>query len=116
MEFRIKRVYESPSMGDGTRVLIDRLWPRGLTKQAAAVDHWMKELAPSTELRQWFNHDPSKWASFRKRYFAELDQQSEAIDWLRGLAATGPVTILFGAKDARHSNAAALLEYLERSK
>ncbi len=112
-EFRIKRVYEAPSPIDGERVLVDRLWPRGLTKEAAHVDHWMKELAPSTKLRKWFAHDPAKWDEFRRRYAAELDAQPDAVKELRKLARKGPVTILFAAKDAAHSNAAALLEYLK---
>lgn len=111
--FRIKRVYEAPSLIDGERVLVDRLWPRGLSKEVAHVDRWMKELAPSTRLRKWFAHDPAKWDEFRRRYAAELDAQAEAVAELRKLARKGPVTILFGAKDAIHSNAAALLEYLK---
>lgn len=110
---RIKRIYEPPSEDDGFRVFIDRLWPRGLKKEKVRFDLWMKELAPSTELRRWFGHDPEKWQEFKVRYFAELDQRGEAVAELAARAKAGTVTIVFGARDERRSNAAALVEYLE---
>ena len=113
MPIRIKRVYEEPAPDDGYRVLIDRLWPRGLKKSQVRFDQWLKEVSPSSELRQWFGHDPEKWAQFKTRYFRELGQQPEAVAKLHKLAAEGTLTLLFGAKAARYSNAAALKEYLE---
>jgi uncharacterized protein YeaO (DUF488 family) len=113
---RVKRVYEAPAAGDGTRVLIDRVWPRGLSKKDVAADEWLKDVAPSTALRRWFGHDPEKWAEFRRRYAAELDKQDDAVAHLRALARRGTVTLVFGARDAAHSNAAALKAYLERRK
>ena len=111
---RVKRAYEAAEETDGRRILIDRLWPRGVTKEKAAVDVWLKGLAPSTELRQWFGHDPEKWDEFKRRYFAELDDNPEAVAELRAELAKGRATLLFGAKDAEHSNAHALQEYLAR--
>ena len=113
MTVRIKRVYEEASADDGVRVLIDRLWPRGRRKDQVHFDHWMKDLAPSTELRRWFGHDPERWPEFKTRYFRELDEQPEAVAKLASLAAESTVTLLFGARARRHSNAAALKEYLE---
>lgn len=113
MPIRIQRVYEPPSGEEGYRVLIDRLWPRGLRKDQVRFDVWLKELAPSTELRRWFGHEPAKWEEFKRRYFAELDAQPEAVAELARRAAEGTVTLLFGAKAERFSNAAALKEYLE---
>jgi uncharacterized protein YeaO (DUF488 family) len=113
---RIKRVYEPPEARDGKRILIDRVWPRGLSKDEVAVDEWLKEVAPSAALRRWFGHDPAKWPEFRRRYAAELDKQPEAIARLRALARRGTVTLVFSARDAEHSNAAALKAYLERKK
>ncbi len=113
MPVRIQRVYETPSGEEGYRVLIDRLWPRGLRKDQVRFDVWLKELAPSTELRRWFGHEPAKWEEFKRRYFAELDAQPEAVAELARRAAEGTVTLLFGAKAERFSNAAALKEYLE---
>ena len=112
MPLQIRRVYESPSEDEGYRVLIDRLWPRGLRKDQVELDIWLKDVAPSTELRRWFGHDPSKWSEFKVRYFRELDGQPQAIADLVDRARNGRVTLLFGAKDAEHSNAAALVEYL----
>ncbi len=108
----VKRVYASASAGDGKRVLVDRLWPRGLSRDRAAVDHWMKELAPSTELRRWFSHDPERWPAFRSRYAEELDRQPEAVGRLRDLCEAGPVTLVFAARDEHHNNAVALRDYL----
>ena len=112
MDIRIKRVYEAPSPDDGTRVLVDRLWPRGLTKDKARVDLWLKEAAPSTELRKWFNHEPAKWAEFQQRYRQELALQPAAIERLGELIDNGPVTLLFGAKEERFNDAVALREFM----
>lgn len=114
MPFKIKRAYEDTTRGDGARVLVDRLWPRGVSKAEAKIDHWLKEIAPSTALRKWFGHDPARWVEFKRRYFAELDAQDEALDVLRKLARGKTVTLVFGAKDTEHSQATALKEYLER--
>lgn len=112
---QVKRVYEPPSGEDGVRVLVDRLWPRGLSKTRASVDLWLKDLAPSVTLRRWFNHDPSRWAEFTQRYAEELDQKkSAAVAALVGAIRRGRVTLLFGARDARHNNAVALHKYLTR--
>lgn len=108
---RVRRVYESPSPEDGVRVLVDRLWPRGLSKDEAAVDRWMKDVAPSTELRTWFGHDPDRWLEFRRRYTAEL-QQNGAVDELRELARHSRVTLLFGARDVEHNDAVVLRDVL----
>lgn len=113
-EIRIKRVYDPPEPSDGRRILVDRLWPRGLKKEDARLDDWLKELAPSDDLRKWFSHDPGKWDEFRKRYEAELKQNEEAVQRLLALVREGPVTLLFGAADREHNNAVVLKEYLER--
>lgn len=112
---RVKRVYETPSHDDGVRVLVDRLWPRGLTKARASVDLWLKDLAPSVTLRRWFNHDPSRWAEFKARYANELDGKTAPVAALLGAIRRGRVTLLFGARDERHNNAVALYAYLTRS-
>ncbi|MGA7488546.1 MAG: DUF488 domain-containing protein [Xanthobacteraceae bacterium] len=109
---KLKRVYEPAARSDGTRVLVDRLWPRGLRKEAAAIDHWLKDLAPSTALRQWFGHDVERWAEFRQRYRAEIAEHPEALAALESLARKGPVTLLFGAHDELHNNAVVLRELL----
>ena len=109
----IKRVREAPAPGDGTRVLVDRIWPRGMTKDRAAADHWLKEIAPSTALRRWFGHDPKKWDEFRRRYRAELEERADAVETLRNLAAKRRVTLLFGAKDETHNQAVALKAFIE---
>jgi uncharacterized protein YeaO (DUF488 family) len=111
---QIKRVYEPPSGDDGVRVLVDRLWPRGLPKTRAAVDLWLKDLAPSVRLRRWFNHDPSRWNEFKQRYAEELDAKKAAVNALVGAARRGKVTLLFGARDHEHNNATALHAYLTR--
>ena len=113
MPIQIKRIYEPSEPGDGHRVFIDRLWPRGLTKERAHFDVWLKELAPSTELRRWFGHDPEKWEEFKARYFRELDEQPEAMARIVERATADTVTLVFGARAERYSNAAALKEYLE---
>lgn len=111
---QVKRVYEPPSRDDGVRVLVDRLWPRGLTKAAAAVDLWLKDIAPSVTLRRWFNHDPSRWHEFTRRYAEELDKKTAAVAALIGAVRRGRVTLVFGARDREHNNATALKTYLTR--
>jgi uncharacterized protein YeaO (DUF488 family) len=113
--FQIKRAYEPPASADGYRVLIDGLWPRGRSKEAAAVDEWLKDVAPSAELRRWFGHDPARWAEFKARYREELKSatRSAALERLREAARTrGSVTLLFAARDTTHNHAAVLLEVL----
>ena len=110
----LKRVYEEPSKKDGVRILVERLWPRGLSKDRAAVDLWLKDVAPSPELRKWFNHDPEKWDEFQNRYFAELDEKLGAVQPILEAARRGKVTLLFAAHDTGHNNAVALKEYLAR--
>jgi uncharacterized protein YeaO (DUF488 family) len=110
----IKRVYDEPEPGDGTRVLVDRLWPRGLSKERAHVDLWLKEIAPSSELRTWFGHEPEKFAEFRRRYEAELTSETgqAALAKLRDLAKQRQVTLVFAAQDAEHANAVVLRDLL----
>ncbi len=115
MSLKIKRVYDSPAVDDGVRVLVDRLWPRGLTKAAAELDVWLREIAPSDALRRWSAHDPAKWEEFRRRYHRELDQNDIPVARLAALAAKRRVTLLFAARDAARNNAVALRAYLERS-
>ncbi len=105
---RLKRAYEPASGSDGTRVLIDRLWPRGVRKADARIDEWMKDIAPSTELRKWFGHDPARWVEFQDRYEAEVRQHSEQLDRLRLLAHEGPLTLVFSAHDEAHNDAVVL--------
>ena len=105
---QIKRAYETPAQDDGTRILIDRLWPRGVKKEVLALDQWDKELAPSTELRQWFNHEPERWAEFQVRYAEELLAHAPALDALRALAHKSRITLVYGAHDEIHNNAMAL--------
>jgi uncharacterized protein YeaO (DUF488 family) len=114
MEVRLKRVYEKSAEEDGTRILVDRLWPRGLTKQKANVDIWLKEIAPSTELRKWFHHDPEKWTEFKKRYLLELKRRKEQIELLKKQLGKGTVTLVYGAKDEEHNEALVLKELLTR--
>lgn len=109
---RIKRVYEAPSRRDGTRVLVDRLWPRGVRKAEADIAQWMKEIAPSSELRQWFAHEPQRWQEFRRRYRAELRCHGEGLAQLRALARKGPLTLVYSARDETHNQAAVLREML----
>jgi uncharacterized protein YeaO (DUF488 family) len=110
---RTKRIYEEPSADDGLRVLVDRLWPRGISKEEARIDRWEKDLAPTTELRRWFGHDPAKWEEFLRRYRAELEGKEEALARLRREASEGTVTLLYAAKDEEHNNAVALKQYIE---
>ncbi|MDA8164157.1 MAG: DUF488 domain-containing protein [Desulfobacteraceae bacterium] len=113
MDIRVKRVYAKPEASDGLRVLVDRIWPRGLKKEAAGIDWWPREIAPSSGLRQWFGHEPSRWDEFRERYFRELESQGEMLAELREKAGKGPLTLVFGAREEEHNNAVALKEYLE---
>ena len=105
---KLKRAYEPPAADDGMRILVDRLWPRGLSKQRAAIDQWMKDISPSTELRKWFGHDPSRWDEFRRRYAKEVHQHPELLDQLRSLAREGPITLVYSARDEVHNDAVEL--------
>lgn len=109
---RIKRAYDAPAPGDGTRVLVDRLWPRGVKKADADIARWLKEIAPSSELRKWFGHDPQRWEEFRRRYRTELATQRELVAELRDLARKGPLTLIYSAHDAAHNQAVVLRETL----
>lgn len=109
----LKRAYEEPSRSDGLRILVERLWPRGLGKERAAVDVWLKDIAPSRDLRRWFGHDPAKWEEFRKRYRDELEANPEAVAELRRKMRAGPVTLVYAARDEHHNGALALREYLK---
>ncbi len=109
---KVKRIYEAADPKDGVRILVDRVWPRGMTKEAARIDVWLRDVAPSTPLRKWFGHDPALWNEFRKRYFAELDQNIGLVEEILDNAAKKSVTLLFGAKEQEHNNAVALKEYL----
>ena len=110
---RLKRAYEDPSPLDGHRVLVERLWPRGVTKERAALDLWLKEVAPSTELRRWFNHDAARWPEFQRRYREELLRRPQELAELRRLAAAGPVTLVYGSRDEQHNAALVLRGLLE---
>ncbi len=114
MAIQMKRVYELPQTSDGKRVLVDRLWPRGLTKEKAKIDLWLKDIAPTTELRKWFGHDPAKWSEFKKRYHEELKKNNEVVLKLVELLNKGKVTLVYGAKDEKHNDAVVLKEYLEK--
>jgi len=111
---RVKRVYEPPSAADGFRILVDRLWPRGLSREHAHIDAWLKTVSPSNELRRWFNHDPARWDAFKTRYFAELEAEPAAVAELTRLVDHHrTVSLLFGAREERFNNAHALAEFLE---
>jgi uncharacterized protein YeaO (DUF488 family) len=114
-ELKLKRVYEKPEKADGIRILVDRLWPRGLTKEKAALDLWLKEVAPSTELRKWFGHDPKKWRSFRARYQSELKRHPDEVKLIKNKASEGTVTLLYGARDQEHNEAIVLKQLLDSS-
>jgi uncharacterized protein YeaO (DUF488 family) len=109
----LKRAYEPAHAGDGQRFLVERLWPRGVKKDSLRIAGWLREVAPSTELRQWFGHDPAKWNEFRRRYFAELDTHRDTLQPLRDAARQGKVTLVYSSHDREHNNAVALKEYLE---
>ncbi|WP_192256579.1 DUF488 domain-containing protein [Mesorhizobium silamurunense] len=111
-DIAVKRIYEAPEKTDGQRVLVDRIWPRGVAKKDAALTLWLKDIAPSDELRKWFGHEPERWADSQKRYRAELDRNEEAVAQLRDVLREGKVTLLYGAQDEAHNNAVALAGYL----
>ena len=110
----LKRAYEPPAPEDGRRFLVERLWPRGVRKADLQLDGWLKDVAPSRELRQWFGHDPKKWAEFKRRYFEELRKHDKALEPLRAASLLDPVTLVYGSHDTEHNAAVALREYLER--
>jgi uncharacterized protein YeaO (DUF488 family) len=114
MSISLKRAYEDPSRSDGCRILVERLWPRGLSKQDAKIDLWPKEAAPSTELRRWFNHEPDKWVEFKRRYFKELQARWESVEPIVEHVRAGRVTFVFASRELRFNNAVALKEYVER--
>jgi uncharacterized protein YeaO (DUF488 family) len=115
MALLLKRAYEPPEQDDGFRILVDRLWPRGVSRNAAHIDLWLKDIAPSTSLRKWFDHDPSKWAEFRERYFLELRRSPEAIGQVNEHEQHGAVTLVYAAKDREYNHAVALKAYLENA-
>lgn len=116
MTILLKRVYEKPAASDGKRILVERLWPRGLKKEDAKINEWLKDIAPSSDLRKWYSHDPSKWIEFKKRYWVELDNKKETVGKLREETADQKVTFLFGSKEEKLNSATALKEYIERAK
>ena len=109
---RLKRIYDPPASEDGTRILVDRLWPRGVKREAAAIDHWLRELGPSHELRRWFAHEPAKWPDFRRRYRRELAEKTDLLDQLTELLAAGPATLVFAARDEARNNAVVIRDTL----
>ena len=111
----LKRAYEPSSRSDGCRILVERLWPRGVSKQDAKIDLWSKEAAPSTELRRWFNHEPDKWAEFKRRYFKELSSRQESLEPILERVRAGQVTFVFASRELRFNNAVALKAYMERT-
>ena len=113
-DIRLRRAYDPPDPADGRRILIDRIWPRGVSKDQLRLDAWMKDIAPTSALRTWFGHAPSRWEAFRSRYARELDGRADAIEQLLALCRRGTVTLVFAARDTQHSNAVALREYLLR--
>jgi uncharacterized protein YeaO (DUF488 family) len=114
MTVRVKRIYEEAEKSDGFRILVDRLWPRGIKKDDMHIDLWLKEIAPSNSLRKWFNHDPEKWPEFQKRYAKELESKEEMIDIIRDETKRRNVTLLYGTKEIEHNNAIALKNFLEK--
>lgn len=114
-KLQLKRVYDEPTGQDGTRFLVERLWPRGVSKSTLADAEWLKEVAPSSELREWFHHDPKRWNEFRRRYFAELKHHKDALSPILGAVHKGTVTLLYSSHDTEHNNAVALKEFLEHS-
>jgi len=113
---QLKRAYDKPARSDGLRILVERLWPRGLTKAKARIDLWLKDIAPSPQLRKWYNHDVAKWTELQKRYRSELRKNVEAVKSLRSLARKGPVTLIYAARDELHNSALVLKQVLERSR
>lgn len=113
MTIKLKRAYEPAGRSDGARLLVERLWPRGLTKEKAAIDEWFKEIAPSPELRKWYGHDPARWQAFRKRYLGELRAKPEEVERMRARIGKGPVTFIYAAKDEKRNSARLLKDYLE---
>lgn len=111
---KLKRAYEEAAKSDGERILVERLWPRGLTKERAKIDLWLKEVSPSPELRKWFGHDPAKWAEFQRRYRAELKENREPVQLLKEKSKKGTVTFVYAAKDEEHNSAAILRDYVEK--
>ena len=105
---KLKRVYEAAAAEDGIRILVDRLWPRGISKEKAAIDQWMKDIAPSSDLRKWFGHDPARWDEFRRRYTEEVHQNADLLGQLRSFARQGPVTLVYSARDEVHNDAVVL--------
>lgn len=116
MRLAIKRAYEPVEQGDGARIVVDRVWPRGISREKLAADLWLKDLGPSTELRKWFAHDPEKWDEFRRRYREELADKQELLDQVRQYLLEGPVTLVYSAKDEEHNQAAVIREYLEQER
>lgn len=116
MSVAVKRVYEPAAKSDGFRVLVDRLWPRGVSKKEAHIDLWLRDIGPSTTLRKWFNHDPARWDEFRRRYHAELKQKTALMAMITEQAKTRPVTLLYSAKDEQHNQAVALRSFLAKQK
>lgn len=110
---RLKRAYDPPSRDDGKRILIDRLWPRGLKKEEANIDEWVREIAPSNALRKWFGHDPRKWETFKKKFFNELDEHEEIIEKILDILKSSSITLVYASKEERFNNAIALKEYIE---
>ena len=113
MDIKLKRAYQDVDPSDGIRILVERLWPRGVTKTAAAIDHWFKDIAPSPELRKWFDHRPERWSEFQKRYWAELTQHQKRVADLRAICSKGKVTFVFAARDTARNGAVVLKKYLE---
>ena len=113
-EIKLKRAYQAPEPGDGTRILIDRLWPRGVKISSAAIDHWLKDIAPSATLRQWFAHGPERWPEFRRRYRAELRQHLELLEQIHNAIHKGPVTLIYASRDEKHNDAVVLRDLLSR--
>jgi uncharacterized protein YeaO (DUF488 family) len=114
MPISLKRAYKKPARSDGYRVLIDGLWPRGISKEQAGIDLWLKEVAPSSQLRKWFGHESGKWEDFKRRYFRELDNNPDAVHQLSEISHHGKLTLVYGSKEERFNNAVALKEYLEK--
>jgi len=115
-DLRIKRIYDPPDPSDGARILVDRIWPRGVSKDAAKLSEWLKAIAPSTSLRQWFHRDPTQWTEFGRRYRAELDANSAAVERLRDFLKAGPVTLLYAARDRERNHAVVLADYVAGGK